>query len=140
MFKVVIDTNIFVSSLIKKESIPARLIRLWRENAFLVIVSEQMLEEIKKVLQYPQIKSKYKLRNEEINQAISAIEKDAIVLTDVLELDVIKEDPDDNKVLACALEVRVDYIISGDKHLLALEKYKNIPIVRVKEYLDILES
>lgn len=140
MFKVVIDTNIFVSSLIKKDSIPARLIQLWRENTFLIIISVQMLEEIKRVLHYPHIKNKYKLTDEEINLAIATIEKDAIVLVDVLELDVIKEDPDDNKVLACALEVRADYIISGDKHLLTLEQYENIPIIRVKEYLGILES
>jgi len=140
VFKVVIDTNIFVSSLIKKDSVPARLIQLWRENAFLIIISVQILEEIKRVLQYPHIKNKYKLTDEEITLAVATIEKDAIVLVDVLELDVIKEDPDDNKVLACALEVRADYIISGDKHLLALEQYENIPIVRVQEYLNILES
>ena len=140
MFKVVLDTNIFVSSLIKKDSVPARLIQLWRENAFLIIISEQMLDEMRKVFQYPHIKNKYKLKDEDINAVITTIEKDAIVLTDVLELNVIKEDPDDNKVLACALEVRADYIISGDKHLLTLKKYENIPIVKVKEYLNILES
>ncbi|MFH1283508.1 MAG: putative toxin-antitoxin system toxin component, PIN family [bacterium] len=140
MFKVVIDINIFVSSLIKKDSVPARLIQLWRENAFLIIISEQMLKEIQRVLQYPHIKDKYKLTSEDINLAISSIEKDAIVLTDVLELDVIKEDPDDNKVLACALEVRADYIISGDKHLLDLRIFEDIPIVKVKEYLDILDQ
>lgn len=140
MFKVVIDTNVFVSSIIKKDSVPARLIQLWRENAFVVITSEQMVDEIREVLQYPHIKNKYKLQHEDINAVITAIEKDAVVLTDVFELEVIKDDPDDNKVLACALEVRADYIISGDKHLLTLKEYKNIPIVKAKEYLNILES
>jgi len=44
-------------------------------------------------------------------------------------IDIIKNDPDDNIILACALKARADYIVSGDKHLIQLASYKRIQIV-----------
>lgn len=140
MFKVVIDANLFVSALISKKGNPARLLQLWSEWAFLVIISEQMLKEMQRVLQYPRIKNKYNLKDEQIAQAVDTIKKFAIILPDVIILDVVKEDPDDNKVLACALAAKADYIVSGDKALLSLGGFEDIPIVAVKDFLDIIEE
>lgn len=64
---------------------------------------------------------------------------DHVVLPDAVELDVVKDDPDDNKVLACALAAHADYIVSGDGHLLKLGVFKNIPIVTAKDFLDSAE-
>ncbi len=55
------------------------------------------------------------------------------------KIDIIKEDPDDNKVLECAIEGNVDYIISGDRHLLKLKEYSGIRIVWASWLLKILE-
>ena len=96
MLKAVVDINIFVSGLISKKGNPARLLQLWYDRAFLVVISEQMLEEFGRVLRYPHIRNKYNLKDEEIEQAVNTIEKFAIVLPDLIELDVIKDDPDDN--------------------------------------------
>ncbi|MBU4305361.1 MAG: putative toxin-antitoxin system toxin component, PIN family [Candidatus Omnitrophica bacterium] len=139
MLKAVIDTNLFVSAVISKKGSPARLLQLWCEHAFLVIISEQMVEEIERVLTYPRIRNKYNLKNEEIGQAVSTIKKFAVVLPDVIKLDIVKDDPDDNKVLACALMVKADYIVSGDSHLLSLGVFEDIPIVTVKDFLDFIE-
>lgn len=140
MLKAVIDANLFVSGIISKKGKPARLLQLWYERVFLVVISEQMLQELEKVLRYPRIKNKYNLKDEEIDQAISTIQKFAIVLPDTLKLDVVKDDPDDNKVLACALIVKADYIVSGDRHLLDIGVVEDIPIVTVKYFLDVIES
>lgn len=141
VLKVVIDVNLFVSGVISKKGNPARLLELWRNSAFLAIISEQMLKDIKRALHYPHIKNKYSLKDEEIEQAVDTIEKFAIVVPDVINLDVIKEDPDDNKVLACALVAKADCIVSGDKrHLLKLGIFKDIPIITVKDFLDSIES
>lgn len=139
MLKVVIDINLFVSGVISKKGNPARLLQLWHNRAFLVIISEQMVEDLGRVLRYPRLKNKYNLQNEEIEQAVSAIKKFAVMLPNTIELDVIKDDPDDNKVLACALAVKADYIVSGDSHLLDLGIFKDIPIVTVKDFIDNIE-
>ena len=140
MLKVVIDINLFVSGVISKKGNPARLLQLWYDRAFLVVISEQMVEELRRVLRYPRIRNKYNLKDEEIEQVVGMIKKFAIVLPDIIELDVIKDDPDDNKVLACALAVKADYIVSGDSHLLDLGVFENIPIVTMKDFIDGIES
>lgn len=140
MLKAVIDINLFVSGMISKKGNPAKLLQLWQDRAFLVVISEQMVEELGRVLRYPHLRNKYNLKDEEIELAVGTIKKFAIVLPDVIKLNVIKTDPDDNKVLACALAVQADYIVSGDSHLLDLGVFENIPIVTVKYFIDHIES
>ncbi len=53
---------------------------------------------------------------------------------------IIKDDPDDDHILACALAGRADLIVSGDRHLLKLKSYKGIGIVRPKDFLHTLEG
>jgi putative PIN family toxin of toxin-antitoxin system len=139
MLKAVIDINLFVSGVISKKGNPARLLQLWYDRAFLVVISEQMVEELGRVLRYPHIRNKYNLKDEEIEQVVGTIKKFAVVLPDVIKVDVVKDDPDDNKVLACALAVKADYIVSGDRHLLDLGVFEDIPIVTVKDFIDNIE-
>ncbi|MBU4186412.1 MAG: putative toxin-antitoxin system toxin component, PIN family [Proteobacteria bacterium] len=140
MLKTVIDTNLFVSSIINKSGIPAKLLQAWQDHDFLLIISDQMLEEMRRVLQYPHIKNKYNLKDDDIAKVIDTIERFAVVLHDVEGVDVISEDPDDNKVLACAIAAEADFIISGDKHLLKLGKFEDIPIMTAKDFLKKMES
>lgn len=58
----------------------------------------------------------------------------------ILELDVVKADPDDNKIIACAVESNAQYIISGDHHLTDLKKYENIRIVNPDMFLKLMED
>lgn len=138
MFKVVLDTNLFISGLINPLGPPAQLLNAWREYAYILITSNEILEEIGRVLNYPHIIKKYHLPREVIESNINLIKQEAIVLFDTIKLNVIKSDPDDNKVLACALEAKAQYIISGDEHLLSLVQYQDIKIVTAREFLRIL--
>ena len=140
MLKAVIDVNLFISGMISKKGNPAKLLQLWRDRAFIVVISEQMVEELVRVLRYPRIRNKYNLKDEDIELAVGTIRRFAIVLADAIKIDVIKDDPDDNKVLACALAVKADYIVSGDNHLLDLGIFENIPIVTVKDFINNIES
>lgn len=51
-------------------------------------------------------------------------------------LDIIMEDPDDNRVLECAVAGRADYIVSGDRRVLKLKAYAGIPILTARQFLD----
>ena len=53
-----------------------------------------------------------------------------------LSLNVVAEDPDDNRVLECAVSGRADYVISGDRHLLKLKEHGGIPILTAREFLN----
>jgi predicted nucleic acid-binding protein len=55
-----------------------------------------------------------------------------------IALDVIHDDPDDNRILECAVAGHADVIVSGDRHLLRLKSYEGIPIVRPVDFLRAL--
>lgn len=57
-----------------------------------------------------------------------------------IALEVIKEDPADDRILECAVASQSDYLVTGDKHLLNLGKFGPIPIVKVADFLDIFEQ
>lgn len=138
MFKVVVDTNQFISSLISKKGASARLIDAWQQYRFRLIISRDIFDEIKRVLHYPRISKACKLSPSEMDVFIALIRKRAVILMDVPTVNVIKDDPDDNAVLACAILAKADYIVSGDEHLLALREYQGIQILSVRDFLKLL--
>ncbi|MBF0490527.1 MAG: putative toxin-antitoxin system toxin component, PIN family [Candidatus Omnitrophica bacterium] len=135
MLKVVIDTNQFVSSLISKKGKSAQLVDLWRQQHFILLTSPEIINEIKKVLEYPHIIKKYKLNKADIQSLLILIEHEAVTVPTPPVVNVIKDDPDDNKFLACALAAQAEYIVTGDQHLLSLGRYGSILIVTVKDFL-----
>jgi putative PIN family toxin of toxin-antitoxin system len=54
------------------------------------------------------------------------------------QLKVVVDDPDDDKVIECAVVGKADYIVTGDRHLLALGQYGNISIVKATQFISIL--
>lgn len=135
MLKAVIDTNQFVSSLISKQGPSAQLIDRWREQRFILVTSLEIMAEIQRVLEYPHISKKYKLKPLDVQSLMTLIEHEAVIIPKLPAVHIIKDDPDDDKFLACALAARAEYIVSGDQHLLSLGSYKSISIVTVKEFL-----
>ena len=139
MLRVVVDTNVFVSSLLNKLGTPARLIDAWRERKFLLLTSDALIAEILEVLRLPRIREKYRLLPEEIEQLASLLAQDGLMVSGHLDVKGSVVDPDDEMVLACALEGQADYIVSGDAHLLELGEFAGIPILTVRQFLDRLK-
>ena len=140
MPKAVLDTNIWLSGIFW-EGNPYKLIKLAEQKKVEVFVSNAILEEIVDVLNRERKFKKY-MENfgynaEELIKTILDISK----LTVPKErINIIKEDPDDNRILECAVSCNADYIISGDKHLLNLKEFQRIKIVKAREFLDILDK
>ena len=82
-------------------------------------------------------RKKFDIKINEIKDYIGIIESYSIKLFPQNKTEEISRDKDDNKILECGFEGNVDFIITGDDDLLVLKKYKNIRIVKPKEYLDI---
>jgi uncharacterized protein len=57
-----------------------------------------------------------------------------------IALEVVRDDPDDNRVLECAVTGRADYVVSGDRHLLRIGAYEGIPILTVRQFMDAVEA
>lgn len=132
MVRVVIDTNVFVSGLMKSDTPPSNVVDLFIEDKINLIISEEVFSEYIEVLLRPELK----VKKDNIIRLISILILKAEIIKVKTKLDIIERDPSDNKFLECALDGKVNYIIIGDKHLLELEEYKNIKIVNPKDFIN----
>ena len=132
MARVVVDTNVLVSALIKKGK-PLELVQTLLEK-HTVILSSQMLAELADVLS----RDKFTVTKDQIDLFISLLLSRSTIESVSGNLNVILKDPDDNIVLLTAVIGRADYIVSGDKHLLTLGKFESLEIVTISQMLEIL--
>jgi putative PIN family toxin of toxin-antitoxin system len=135
MLQAVLDTNIFVSSLLSKSGLPAKILDAWRAGQYLLITSPPIIAEIKAVLESPRIGNKYLITRGDVEHLINLLEKDAIVVPGRTDVEgAIPEDPKDEMFLACAVEAGADMIVTGDRRLLHLIEYKGIPILSADQF------
>lgn len=140
MLRVTLDTNLIVSSLLVKSGLPAQAIDAWRGREFLLLISPAIIEEITQTLRYDLIRRKYQITEEDVDHLLDLIKKEALVVPgDADVAGSVPDDPDDERVLACAKDGCADLIASGDRHLLALGEYEGISIITVRELLDRLK-
>ena len=125
----VIDTNLFISGLFGQNSTTAQLQELWIKQDFQLGTSLEIMKEVNRVLQYPKIKQRLIDDDETIRRFFRLVFRKAVIARDTFQTDRIVDDPTDNKFLACALEIKADYIISGDNHLLSLKHFHRTQIV-----------
>jgi len=135
--KVVLDTNVLVSALIKSGKPRELIFKLAKKN-IRVVTSKNILEEFIKITDDPRIR-RYVGEDDTIT-FLRAIGSIANIIKVRSKFNVIKEDPDDDMVLRTAHDGKADYIISGDKHLLSLGEFKEIKIVTVSRMLNIIET
>jgi len=119
--RVVLDTNVLVSGLAYPGSVPGRIVAIWRQGGLDVVLSRYILDEMVRVL--PRL-SRIHLSPSEIRDLADSL----MFLADIVEPDAEQDstlrDPADQPVLATLQASKADYLITGDKDLLALaEKY-----------------
>lgn len=140
MIRIVLDTNLFVSALLKSGSNPDRIIQLVRDEKVLLLISDSICYEISGVLAYPKIRKRLTLSDEELITFVKLLDTVAIITPGTLNLPQLDADPDDTKYLVCAVEGRADFIVSGDHHLSDLVVYRGIRIVTPADFLQIISS
>ncbi|MFO8015881.1 MAG: putative toxin-antitoxin system toxin component, PIN family [Candidatus Woesearchaeota archaeon] len=128
--RVVLDANIVISALGwpgKPRSILESIIKKEIE----LVLSMKILSEISRVSDYPKLGFS-KMQKERL---ISLLLEIAEMIEPKNRLNIVKDDPTDNKFIECAFEGKADYIITGDNHLLKLKEYKGIRIVTPEEFI-----
>lgn len=131
MIKIVIDTNVFISSFLGGN--PRKIIKLWEDGKIYWCLSNDIIDEYIAVLQ------KMGLQNDqEIHELLKIFAEghNIIFTTNTPKIEIIDEDPDDNKFIECAVELEAQYIVSGDNHLKKIKKYMNILIVSPRDFLE----
>lgn len=135
MFKVVIDTNVFVSSFFG--GIPRKIISLWKNDEIVLCLSQGIIEECLEVLNRLGLKEKSEIEN---LTKLFAEGYNAVFTAKTPNIEVVKDDPEDNKFLECAVALDCKIIVSGDKHLLELRKYIDIEILSPREFIDLYNT
>ena len=138
MIRIVLDTNLFVSALLKPGSNADLIFHAVRDERVLLLLSDDVCQEIARVLTYPKIRKRLKASDQEIEQFLQLFGMVAVITPGLLELPPLEADPDDTKYLVCAVEGRADFIVSGDHHLTDLLSYRGIRIVNPAVFMQIL--
>ena len=100
MLKLVVDTNIVVSALLKPDSLPDLIINMILDKNFTLCLSEEIFNEYQGVLDRVKFK---RLNQAKIRRLLLKIKKDAKWVRPSVSVDIIKKDPQDNKFLECSL-------------------------------------
>ena len=137
--KITVDTNILVSATFWQGSSNSIMEKVECGEVELVL-SKDILNEFSAVLLYPEIQEKIKNKHLEMNRTIAKVVSVSTIIEPELKLDEIKDDPDDNKILECAVAGGVDFIVSNDKHLLKLKKVQGIPIITSDEFIQMYKT
>ena len=131
MQKVVFDTNIYISAFITPDGQGEAAYQKALEGRIQLYSSIPILTETARKLL-----GKFKWDREMVDTAISHIAEVATVVKPAKRIAVLTDEPD-NRILECAVEAESDVIVTGDKHLLKLKKYKGINIITLAEFLEI---
>jgi len=123
------DTNVLISALFWRGN-PYRILRLGIEGRIKLIISGEIIEEVRDVLRKEE---KFELTEGEIEAYCTLLKNHSKQVNPSKKLELIVKDPEDNKFLECAIEGKADYIVSGDSHLLELREYEGINIITPAE-------
>ena len=122
MMRVVIDTNVVLSGLIKPGSVPGRVLRAWRDGSIRLVLSEFLLEEIAVTLARPKIQALVPWPAAQIDRFVLELR----AFCDVVEPTELNfkypRDPDDIPVLATLIASGADLLVTGDRDLLVLRE------------------
>ena len=127
--KVNVDTNFLISATQWDYSVAHKLLKKLILSDAEIVTTQDILDETAEVLERD-----FEYNKNEVKNIIGKILLFAKQIKPKQKIDVIKDDPDDNKIIACAIESSSEYVITYDKHLLKLKEYKGIKIITPEEF------
>ena len=122
--------------------LPAEIINAAENKQVSIAISEVIVEEITHTLRYHRISKIYESTGVSMQQLMGLvlkIGKLVQVTSKASQVEIVKEDPSDNKFIQCAIASGADFIVSGDKHLLLVKKFGKTRILSVSEFMRILK-
>lgn len=129
--RVVIDTNIFVSSFFGGN--PRKIIDLWKNERINLCLSNAILDEYIDVLRRIGLEEE-----DELEELLSLFSRGFNILftTKTPRMKIIKNDPDDDKFIECAVALKGHAIITGDREILTVKEYAGIRILTPQQFLE----
>jgi len=129
MLRVVVDTNVYISAIFWGGK-PRHVIDLGRDGKIQIFTSEDIEQEI-----LDKLMTKFGLNSDDAGMVMADFSTFTKAVRISRRIHVVKDDSDDDKFIECAVECGAEFIISGDKHLLKMKKYKGIDIMNAATFL-----
>lgn len=137
MLKVVLDTNVIVSALLKSYSIPALIVSLVLQKNIKLCLSQDIFGEYQEVLARDKFK---KLEKEKVGKLLDNLKTQALLVKPAMPVNLIKKDPADNKFLECAQSSKADYLITGNTKHFPMGSFRETKILTPAEFSAIFIS
>jgi len=128
--RVVVDTNVLISAFLFGGA-PREIVELIVAGVIDGAISPAILDEVRGVLKRP----KFGLSPRQAMSIAEELSSLCEVISPSVSVHRIIADPDDDRVLECAIEAQADAIVSGDTHLLELSRYRGIRILNTSDFL-----
>jgi uncharacterized protein len=132
--KVVLDTNVVISAGISSDGNPAKIFELFLLEKIINYTTYEIIREIENVMQREKITKILSVDGRKF--VLENFKQFSILIKPTISINKVEEDPDDDKFLECAISANIDYIISGDEHLLKLKEFRGIYILNPTEFLE----
>ena len=128
--RVVIDTNVFVSSFFGGK--PRQIIELWKQWAITLCFSREIVDE------YTVVLKRIGLEGKDLKELLSLFARgyNSIFTGKTPDLQIVHDDPDDDKFIECAVALNALFVISGDKAVIEITEYMGIKLVTPKTFLE----
>lgn len=137
--RVVVDTNVLISGLFGiKDSPSAYILQAIRTQKIILVTSSPILEEVSNIINRERIVKVIKMTKLERIKFIDMLIERSDITLGKQSFQIISRDEKDDKFLSCAVEGKVDCIITGDKDLLDLGEYEGIKIITPRKFMAVL--
>jgi putative PIN family toxin of toxin-antitoxin system len=127
--RVVLDTNIYISAFSNASGIPFQIWQHAIKRRYILLISPAIIRELADVL-----RTDFSWSEPEILSQLKLLARTARVINPRHSINIITDDPDDNRILECAMEGRADLIVSGDRHLTRVKAFRGVGIVRPADF------
>jgi len=128
MIAVTFDTNVLLSATLWDGSVAQKVLFDCIQRDIKIYSSPEILAEYRKVL-----KRDFEFTDEEIGEILGTVMKVINIIEPNEKVNIVKNDPDDNKIIECAIASKSQYLITYDKELLKIKEYQGIKIITPEE-------
>ncbi|HGJ64857.1 TPA: putative toxin-antitoxin system toxin component, PIN family [bacterium] len=145
MIKAVFDTTVLVSAflglLLSEGGLSLELFRSAQSDRFCLYISEPILDEVSRILlEEERIRRKYNYTTEEAMEFIQSLRLISYFAESIPEIHIIERDPEDNKILGCAIAIQADYLVTRDLDLLDIGSYQGIKIIKPEYFIHLVRE
>lgn len=133
--RIVLDTNILISAFVSKKGASADILARCQAGELELLVSDDSLLELHRVLTYPRIRKRLQYSDEQIERFVAFLEQSSVAITPHANLRVVPNDADDDKFVALAMAGDAQYLVTGDDHLLTVGRYQGVIILKPAAFL-----